>query len=102
MDLANSNSSTAEMGNAATSYTRRAKFAAGILSVVVITALVATVLVDQSRGNAGQATKADPLVGPAAVEFRAGERVLSSVLTNPLVGPAAVEFRAGERQGATK
>ena len=100
MDLAHGNTSAAEMVDTATTHTRRAKLAAGIFAVVVITALVATALFDQSRGTVGQAIQADPLVGPAAVEFRAGERVLSGTSTDPLVGPAAVEFRAGERQGA--
>ena len=70
---------------------------AGILTVVAITALLATALIAVSRGNVGPATQADPLVGPAAVEFRAGERGLTGTQADPLVGPAAVEFRAGER-----
>ena len=70
---------------------------AGILTVVAITALLATALIAESRGNVGPATQADPLVGPAAIEFRAGERGLTSTQADPLVGPAAIEFRAGER-----
>ena len=74
MDLAHSNSSAVEIGDAGTTRTGRAKFVAGILTVVAITALLATALIAESRGNIGPATQTDPLVGPAAIEFRAGER----------------------------
>jgi hypothetical protein len=98
MDLASSTSSAVEIGDAGTTGTRRAKLVAGTMAAVVITALLATTLVDQSRGDVG-ATQADPLVGAAAIEFRAGERV-TSVAADPLIGPAAIEFRAGERESA--
>jgi hypothetical protein len=99
MDLASSTSSAVEIGDAGTTGTRRAKLVAGTMAAVVITALLATTLVDQSRGDVG-ATQADPLVGAAAIEFRAGERVVTSVAADPLIGPAAIEFRAGERESA--
>ena len=70
---------------------------AGLLAGVAITALVATALIAESRGSVGSATQSDPLVAPAAVEFRAGERGLTGTQSDPLVAPAAVEFRAGER-----
>ena len=97
MDLAHSNSSAMEIGDAGTTRAGRARFVAGILTVVAITALVATAVIAESRGNIGAATQADPLVAPAAIEFRAGERGLTSTQADPLVAPAAVEFRAGER-----
>ena len=99
MDLATNTSSAAEI-DGATTRTGRARFAAGIVLVVAITVLLAIALISQSRGNIGPVTRTDPLVGAAAVEFRAGERTLASTRTDPLVGAAAVEFRAGERQGA--
>jgi len=100
MDLAQSTTSAVEIGHASATRTGRAKFAAGVMTGVVITALFAAVLVDQSRGTLGATTLADPLVGAAAIEFRAGERVGTSVQADPLVGPAAIEFRAGERESA--
>ena len=100
MDLTHGNTSGVQIGDAGTARSGRVKVAAGIMAVAVIAALLAATLIDQSRGNA-PTTKSDPLVGAAAVEFRAGERVLSGTSTDPLVGPAAVEFRAGEREGAT-
>ena len=100
MDLANTNSSALEIGNAGTAGAGRARFVAGILIVVAVTAIVATAVIAESRGNIGPATQTDPLVGPAAIEFRAGEQGLTSTQTDPLVGPAAIEFRAGEHEGA--
>ena len=100
MDLAQSTTSAVEIGHASATRTGRAKFAAGVMTGVVITALLAAVLVDQSRGTLGATTQADPLVGAAAIEFRAGERVGTSAQADPLVGPAAIEFRAGERESA--
>ena len=101
MDLAQSTTSAVEIGHASATRTGRAKFAAGVMTGVVITALLAAVLVDQSRGTLGATTQADPLVGAAAIEFRAGERVGTSAQADPLVGPAAIEFRAGERVGTS-
>ena len=100
MDLANNNSSALEIGNAGTAGAGRARFVAGILIVVAVTAIVANAVIAESRGNIGPATQTDPLVGPAAIEFRAGEQALTSTKTDPLLGPAAIEFRAGE-QGLT-
>ena len=74
MDLAHSNTNAVEIGDAGRTRTGRAKVVAGILAVVVITVLVTTALIDESRGSTGLATQTDPLVGPAAIEFRAGER----------------------------
>ena len=101
MDLAQSTTSAVEIGHASATRTGRAKFAAGVMTGVVITALLAAVLVDQSRGTLGATTQADPLVGAAAIEFRAGERVGTGALADPLVGAAAIEFRAGERVGTS-
>ena len=100
MDLANSNSSALGIGNAGTAGAGRARFVAGILIVVAVTALVATAVIAESRGSLGPATQTDPLVGAAGIEFRAGEHGLTGTQTDPLVGPAAIEFRAGE-QGLT-
>ena len=96
MDLARSNSSAMVIGDAGTTHSGRARFVAGIMTVVAITALLATALIAESRGNIGPATQPDPLVGPAAIEFRAGEHGLTSTQPDPLVGAAAIEFRAGE------
>ena len=101
MDLAQSTTSAVEIGHASATRTGRAKFAAGVMTGVVITALFAAVLVDQSRGTLGATTQADPLLGAAAIEFRAGERVGTSAAADPLVGAAAIEFRAGERVGTS-
>jgi hypothetical protein len=98
MDLAHRNSSAVAIGDAGTTRAGRMRFVAGILAVVAIAALLATALIAGSRGNVGPATQADPLVRPAAVEFRAAERGLTGTQSDLLVGPAAVEFRAGERQ----
>ena len=100
MDLAHANTSAAENGDAGTTSTGRAKLVAGTVTVVAITALLATVVMAQSRANIGPAIQSDPLVAPAAIEFRAGERDLTSTQSDPLVGPAAIEFRAGERGSA--
>ena len=96
MDLANSNSSAMGIGNAGTTRAGQARFVAGILLVVAVTALVVTAVIAESRGNLGPATQADPLVAPAAIEFRAGEHGLTGTQADPLVAPAAIEFRAGE------
>ena len=102
MDLAQSTTSAVEIGHASATRTGRAKFAAGVMTGVVITALFAAVLVDQSRGTLGATTQADPLLGAAAIEFRAGEResAVTSAQPDPLSGPAAIEFRASERESA--
>ena len=97
MQLAQSNGNAMEIGDAGTTRTGRAKIVAGTVTVVAFTALLATAVIAQSTGNIGPATQADPLVGAAAVEFRAGERGLTGTQADPLVAPAAVEFRAGER-----
>ena len=78
MDLARSSSRAMAIGDASTTRTGRARFVAGIMTVVAITALLATALIAESRGNIGPATQPDPLVGPAAIEFRAGEHGLTS------------------------
>ena len=100
MDLAHKTSSAIEMVDEGTTRSGRKKLAAGILTAVAVTAIFATALLVVSRSNVGPVTQADPLVGPAAIEFRAGERVVTSTQADPLVGPAAVEFRAGERVDA--
>jgi hypothetical protein len=96
MDLAQSTSSAVAIGDAGTAHAGRAKFAAGVMTGVVITAVLAAALIAGSGSNVGPTTQVDPLVGAAAIEFRAGERVASAA-TDPLVGAAAIEFRAGER-----
>ena len=50
---------------------------AGIVTGVAVTALLATAVIALPRGNVGPTTQADPFGGPAAVEFRAGERGLT-------------------------
>ena len=78
MDLAHANSSAIENGDAGTTPTGRVKFVAGTMIVVGITALLATAVIAQSRGSSGPAIQSDPLVGPAAIEFRAGERGMTA------------------------
>ena len=67
----------------------------GVLGVAVIsTVLVATSITARQSAAVSQA---DPLVGPAAIEFRAAEHAATVSQADPLVGPAAIEFRADER-----
>jgi hypothetical protein len=102
MDLAHKTSSAIEMVDEGTTRSGRKKLAPGILTAVAVAAIFASALFVVSRINVGPATQADPLVGPAAIEFRAGERVVTSTQADPLLAPAAVEFRAGERQSTAK
>ena len=117
MDLARKPGAVA-IGDAGTTRVGRTKFVAGTMTVVAITAILGTALIVVSRGNVSPATQSDPLVAAAAIEFRAGERSLTSTQldplvefragergltstqSDPLVAPAAVEFRAGERVDA--
>ena len=96
MDLAHANNTVA-IGDAGATRVGRARFAAGIVAIVAIAGLLAIGVIVQSQSSIGAATQGDPFVGPAAVEFRAGERGLVVAQGDPFVGPAAVEFRAGER-----
>jgi hypothetical protein len=96
MDLAQSNSSTTQVGTARGTRIGRAAFAASVAAVVIITLFVAYALVPGSRTAPGMTTHSDPIVGPAAIEFRAGEREIGAPQADQLVGPAAIEFRTGE------
>ena len=67
------------------------------LAVIIVAALCVAVFATSltSRQNLVGA-KADPQVGPAAIEFRANERAVGAAQGDPLLKPAAVEFRADE------
>ncbi len=92
MDLAQS-SSTTQVGAAGTTRIGRMAFVAGVTAVVAVTAVLAITLLAGSRGDLAARTQADPLVGPAAIEFRVGEHAMGAAQSDPLVGPAAIEFR---------
>ncbi len=97
MDLARKTSSAVGIGDAGTTRVGRPWYVAGATAAIVLTATFATALLIVSRGSVGPATQVDQLTGPAAIEFRAGERRLTDTQPDPLV-----EFRAGERVGATQ
>ena len=73
------------------------------LTAVVASSYVAWLVVGGASSRLAPAA-ADPFIGPAAVEFRQGERAAiggaAQVASDPFIGPAAVEFRQGEHAAA--
>jgi hypothetical protein len=71
---------------------------AAIVLLMVVGVIMATTLT--SRQNAASSV-ADPILKPAAVEFRAGEHAAGLTVTDPLLAPSAIQFRAGERSATS-
>ncbi len=69
---------------------------AAVIVTVVIAAILATSLIAGQAFGSRIASQENPLLQPAAVEFRQGERGAGVSPANPLLKPAAVEFRQGE------
>ena len=68
-----------------------------VIAVVVVAALVAAVIATSliARPNV-IGSQGDPLVGPAAVEFRAAEHAAGLSRGDPLLTTSAIEFREDE------
>ena len=95
MDLTQSTSTVTDVRSTGTRM-GAAVFIAGVVTVVAVTVILAASSLTGPRVDIGTATQADPLTGPAAIQFRADEHGLGTTQADPLVGPAAIQFRADE------
>jgi hypothetical protein len=79
---------------------RRTQTVGPMLIGVAVAAVALSVVIAWTLTAGSQAVvgiQGDPLVQPAAVEFRSSERGASQSLVDPLLRPASIEFRASER-----